>query len=115
MILVVTRMKVLSEKRLELSQTIASLSSSIRMENGCRRCDFCRSIEDEDQLFLLEEWDTRENLITHMQSDNARVFRGGAQNLLQEPYERRFHTVFSLAGTEETSKVKVIKNNLVVK
>ena len=36
MILVIMRMKVLSEKRMELSQTIASLSGSIRMEKGCR-------------------------------------------------------------------------------
>jgi quinol monooxygenase YgiN len=40
-------MKVLSEKRMELSQTIASLSGAIRMEKGCRRCDFCQSMEDE--------------------------------------------------------------------
>jgi hypothetical protein len=34
MILVITQMKVLSEKRMELSQTIASLFGSIRMEKG---------------------------------------------------------------------------------
>jgi hypothetical protein len=45
MILVITQMNVLSEKRLELSQTIASLSCSIRMEKGCQRCDFCQIIE----------------------------------------------------------------------
>ncbi len=65
MILVIMRMKVLSEKRMELSQTIASLSGSIRMEKGCRRCDFCESIEDENRLFLLEEWDTQKNLMIH--------------------------------------------------
>jgi hypothetical protein len=41
-------MKVLSEKRMELSQTIASLSGSIRMEKGCNR---------------FEEWDAQENLM----------------------------------------------------
>ena len=50
MILVNIRMNVLSEKRMELSQTIASLSGSIRMEKGCRRCDFSQSVEDEDRL-----------------------------------------------------------------
>ncbi len=95
MILVVTRMKVISGKRTELSQTIASLSVVIRREKGCQRCECGQSIEDEDRLFLLEEWDTRENLMTHMKSENFRVFRGGANNLLQKPYERIFHTVFS--------------------
>ena len=99
MILVIIRMKVLSEKRMELSQTIASLIGSIRMEKGCRRCDFCQSIEDENQLFLLEEWDTQENLMTHLKSEHFRVLRG-AMNLLREPYGMTFHTVFHPAGME---------------
>jgi quinol monooxygenase YgiN len=100
MILVITRMKVLSEKRNELSQTIASLSVSIRREKGCKRCDFCRSSEDENRLILLEEWDTQEHLITHLKSDHCRVLRG-AMNLLKEPCERKFHTTFHPTGVEE--------------
>jgi len=82
---------------MELSQTIASLSSSIRMEKGCNRCDFCQSTEDENRFFLLEEWDTQENLMTHLKSEHFKVIRG-AMNLLQEPYERMFYTVFRPAG-----------------
>jgi quinol monooxygenase YgiN len=93
-------MKVLSEKRLELTQTITSLSGSIRMEKGCQSFDFCQSIDDENRLFLLEEWDTEENLMTHLKSDHFRVLRG-AMNLLKEPYKRMFHTVFHPAGIEE--------------
>jgi quinol monooxygenase YgiN len=100
MILVIIRMKVLSEKRMELSQTITSLSGSIRMEKGCRRCDFCQSMEDENRLFLLEEWDTQENFKDHLKSRNFKVFRG-AMNLLKEPYEMMFHTVFHPEGMEE--------------
>jgi len=100
MILVIMRMKVLSEKRQGLSDTIVSLSGSIRMEKGCRRCDFCQSIEDENRLFFLEEWDTQENLMTHLKSEHFRVLRG-AMNLLKEPYEILFHTVFHPAGMEE--------------
>ena len=100
MILVIIRMKVLSEKRIELSQTIASLSGSIRMEKGCQRCDFCQSMEDENRLLLLEEWDTQGNLMTYLESEHFRVLRG-AMNLLEEPYERTFHTVFRPAAMEE--------------
>ena len=82
---------------MELSQTIASLSSSIKMEKGCNRCDFCQSTEDENRFFLLEEWDTQENLMTHLKSEHFKVIRG-AMNLLQEPYERMFYTVFRPAG-----------------
>jgi len=100
MTLLIIRMKVLSEKHTELSQTLSSLSSSTRIEKGCRRCDFCQSVEDENQLFLLEEWDTQENLSAHLKSEHFRVLRG-AMNLLQEPYETMFHTVFHSAGMEK--------------
>jgi quinol monooxygenase YgiN len=97
-------MKVLSEKRMELSQAIASLSGSIRMENGCRRCDFCQSIEDENRLFLFEEWDTQDNLRAYLKSEHFRVL-SGAMNLLKEPYEMMFHTVFHLAGVKKIQRI----------
>jgi quinol monooxygenase YgiN len=100
MILVTIRMKVLAEKRKELSQTIASLIGSIRTEKGCKRCDFCQSAEDENQLCLMEEWDTQESLKSHLGSGHFRILRG-AMNLLKEPYEMMFHTVFHPAGMEE--------------
>jgi len=85
-------MRVLAEKRKELSQTIASLIGSIRTEKGCQRCDFCQSIENENELSLLGEWDTEENLKNYLKSERFRILRG-AMNLLQEPYEMMFHTV----------------------
>jgi quinol monooxygenase YgiN len=100
MILVAIRMKVLPEKRLELSQTIASLIDSIRVEKGCRRCDFYQSFENENHLNLLEEWDTQENFKGYLKSVRFGVLRG-AMNLLQEPYEITFHTVFHPAGIKE--------------
>jgi quinol monooxygenase YgiN len=104
MILVIIRMKVLSENRLELSQTIASLIGSIRAEKGCNRCDFCQSMENENELSLLEEWDTQKNLMSHLESGRFRILRG-AMNLLEEPYEMRFHTVLHPPGIEETRRL----------
>jgi quinol monooxygenase YgiN len=100
MIPVIIRMKVLPEKRMELSQTILLLIGSIRSEKGCTRCDFCQSMEDENRLFVLEEWDTEENLMNYLKSRPFKVLRG-AMNLLREPYEMMFHTVFHPAGLEE--------------
>jgi quinol monooxygenase YgiN len=100
MILIIIRMEVLSEKRKELSQTIASLIGSIRTQKGCKRCDFCQSIEDEDRLFLLEEWDTQESLIGYQNSERFRVLLG-AMNLLKKPYEMVLHTVYHPEGIKE--------------
>ena len=92
MILVIIRMKVFAEKRKELSQTIVSLIDSLRKEEGCRRCDFSQSMEDENALSIFEEWDTREDLDSHLKSERFRVLRG-AMNLLREPYEMMVHTI----------------------
>jgi quinol monooxygenase YgiN len=100
MILVVIRMKVPSEKRMELSQTIALLTASIKAEKGCRRCDFFQSMEKENELCLLEEWDTQENLTIHLKSERFGILRG-AMNLLKEPYEMMFHTAFHPTGMRQ--------------
>jgi quinol monooxygenase YgiN len=97
MILIVINMKVLPEKHLELSQTISLLIGSIRMEKGCRRCDFCQNVDNENDVCLLEEWDTRESFMTHLKSERFKILRG-SMNLLQEPYEMIFHTVSYPAG-----------------
>jgi quinol monooxygenase YgiN len=94
-------MRVPPEKRKELSQTIVSMIDSLRTEKGCLRFDFCQCIENENELRILEEWDTRENLDSHLKSDRFRVLRG-AMNLLREPYEMMFHTV--AAGKKRTER-----------
>lgn len=109
MLMVIIRMKVLSGKHMELLQTVASLSRSTRMEKGCRLCELCQGIDDGNRLFLLEEWDTHENLMTHLASDHFKVLRG-AMNLLKEPYERTVYAVSHPTGMEE-----FLKNNQIMK
>jgi quinol monooxygenase YgiN len=101
MILVIIRMKVLPGKRKELLQTFTSLIVSIRTDKGCKRCDVCQSMEDENEILLLEEWGSEENLRIHLKSGRFRVILGST-NLLQEPYEMMFHKAFHLDGVEET-------------
>jgi quinol monooxygenase YgiN len=100
MVLMIIKMEVFSEKHVELSQAVASLIGSIRIEKGCRHCDFCQSKEDENKLWLLEQWDSQENLVKHLKSGLFGVLRG-AMNLLKKPYEITFHTLVHPAGMEE--------------
>jgi len=99
MILLTIQMKVLSEKRKELSQAIASLMGSIRKAKGCRRSDFWQRVEDDNEFSLVEEWDTWGDLLHYLKSERFRVFLG-AMTLLREPYEMKFHTVFQPPGTD---------------
>ena len=41
--------------------------SSIRAENGCRRYDFYFSEADENELLLIEEWESMKHQQVHME------------------------------------------------
>jgi quinol monooxygenase YgiN len=94
MILTTIRMKVLPEKRKELYQAITSLVGSIRKQNGCRRCDFCVSAEDENEFCLFGEWATREHLASHLESNLFKVLLG-AMSLLENPHELKLYADLS--------------------
>ena len=94
MILMTIRMKVLSEKRRELYQTLISLTGSIRGQKGCRRCDFCVSAEDENEFCLFGEWENKEDLAIHLESNLFKVLMG-AMGLLKNPHEMKLYTGLS--------------------
>jgi quinol monooxygenase YgiN len=49
-------------------------------------------MEDENELSIFEEWDTREHLDSYFESERFRVLRG-AMTLLQVPCKMMVHTV----------------------
>ena len=85
---------------MELSQAINSLIGSIRLEKGCKRCDFFQNTENENALCLIEEWDNQENMKGHLLSKCFMVLRG-AMNLLDEPSELMFHNSYHPVGIGE--------------
>jgi len=91
MILMTIRMEVLPEKRNELHQTLVSLIGRIRPQNGCGRCDFCVSAEDENEYFLFGEWETEEDLASHLKSNLFKVLLG-ARSLLKSHHEMKLYT-----------------------
>ncbi|OGR02835.1 MAG: hypothetical protein A2511_11925 [Deltaproteobacteria bacterium RIFOXYD12_FULL_50_9] len=97
---IIIHMKVPPEKRKELTQTISSLTGSIKSENGCRRCEFFQNLSDENILCLLEEWDTMANLEIHLKSENLMVLRG-AMNLLVKPWEMLFFSSFNQSAISQ--------------
>jgi quinol monooxygenase YgiN len=104
MIFVITHMKISAAKRLELVQTITSLIGFMRAEPGCRRFDFCQNVSDENELYLLGEWEDQEKLKNHLMSKRFRVLRG-AMNLLRDPYEIRFHTLLQPSGMAHLTRL----------
>ncbi len=92
MILCFIKMNVRPEKRKELLQTVPSIVAQVIKENECVDLNFYQNVADENDFFLVEEWETREKLDNHLRSVEYRVLKG-AGSLLSRPPEIMIHTV----------------------
>jgi quinol monooxygenase YgiN len=94
MVLMTIRMKVLQEKRKELMQALESLANSIKVQKGCKRCEICVSADDQNEFYLIGEWENQTELDVHLRSELFKVLMG-AMNLLKKPHEMRLYTGLS--------------------
>lgn len=56
--------------------TLQELSNRMKSDDGCVKADLYQDINDEDILYLLEEWQSRGSLHEHRESEFAAVIRG---------------------------------------
>jgi quinol monooxygenase YgiN len=75
-------MDVPSVKTKEFLQTMLGITQRIRMENGCIGCDFLKDLSDENRYRLVGKWKRKDDLNTHLQSEEFSVVRG-AMSLLE--------------------------------
>jgi quinol monooxygenase YgiN len=87
------------EKRKEILQTFKAILGPIRREEGCLSCNCYVDIESDNNIFFKEEWNTSEELDTHLRSGHFAVLIGTMKLLIKEP-EIRFDTISSTAGAE---------------
>jgi quinol monooxygenase YgiN len=92
MFLAFIKMKVRPEKRKELWQTLQSIVAQIRKENGCVNSNFYQNAENENNIVLIEEWETQKTWDDHLRSDIFMILMG-AGSLLSRPPEIMIHTV----------------------
>ena len=71
-----TRIKVPTENRQELFQTIFPLLEPIRSEPGCRAFGCYVDIVDENSAVLISEWETEEALDRYLCSPDCAVLFG---------------------------------------
>lgn len=56
-------------KRKEIASAILSLIGPTQVQRGCLKCRILQSWQDPDELVVEANWATREDLISHLQSD----------------------------------------------
>jgi quinol monooxygenase YgiN len=87
------------EKRKEVLQTFKEILGPIRREQGCLSCNCYVDVEAENIIFFIEEWQSREDLETHLRSSHFGVLIGAMKLLNKEP-AIRFNTISSTSGAE---------------
>jgi len=87
------------EKRKEVLQTLQALLWPIRREQGCISCKCYVDVEAENSFCFREEWQTGEDLNTHLRSVHFGVLIGTMKLINKEP-DIRFSTITSTAGAE---------------
>ena len=97
------RVTVRPENRMELLQTIWSLLDPIRREKGCLMYRFYEEAGEENSFVLIGEWETRDDLESHLHSANYAVLHGSIMILGIES-NIDFKLLSSVAGIEMVSR-----------
>jgi len=95
MILVTLHLKTAAEMRMNILRTILSMTGPTSVQPGCVNCELFSSTQNDDQLLLLEVWESRETLTQHIQSDEFRKVLAAMDSACEPPevrfYETNFH------------------------
>jgi len=100
MILVRIDMHALSEKQKEVVQTLMSMAAPMGSEAGCLSYELLCDMTDKNLLCVLEEWENREKLDHHLNSNLFGILLG-TRSLLHQSHGIRMYTA------EESEKLTV--------
>ena len=98
------------KRRAEALRTLRSVQGPSRDRPGCVDCRILRDTQDENVLFYVEEWGSREQLERHIRTDHYRRLLEVAE-LSKEPPEIRFDTVSRREGIELIAAVRTGANS----
>lgn len=76
-----TRITVKPEHRREFFQTFATVSDSIRREEGCVSFRLFEETGHENSVILIGEWESKEAFHRHSRGQNYAVLHGSVQTL----------------------------------
>jgi len=93
------KMIVQPERRRDLLETMRGMFEPTRVERGCLSYRLYEDVEDSNAFVLLEEWETQQDLESHIRTENQqRLF--ALLDLLSEQPELRYNTVSHTAGMD---------------
>lgn len=91
-------------KRMEFLQAIQRILARSRELKGCRKCVVCHALESENDFHIMEEWDSKAELKTYVQSKDFHALRG-AMKVLGQTREVR---IFSNGLSKDTQSIRAV-------
>lgn len=99
-------MKGRSDKRKEIVQTLNGISEQIRLKKGCLNAKNYQDIDNEDIFYLVEEWETQQDMDVFMKSQLFAALLG-IQTILEEKPEINILVEDNFHNNDEIENVRV--------
>lgn len=104
MIIVTLHLRVSPGKRWDMLKTIHSLIGPTSVQSGCLHCSFYSDTRNDDELVLLEKWETLMDLEKHIRSDEFRKVITAMESVSVPP-EISFYELDSIKGMELVEEI----------
>lgn len=85
MILTSIKIHGLKSKRKEIIQTVKGIAEQVSGFQGCLRAEIYQDIENDDILYLMEEWESSQDLDKYRKSKSLAVLLGLESLLVETP------------------------------
>jgi quinol monooxygenase YgiN len=108
MITVRFRMQMNPKNRNELLNAVRNISQEVRKEDGCLGNLVFQSLEDENELIMIESWKSKVLLKKHWKTLNFSALLG-FQNLLSKPMDVEVGKISGTQGIIEIEKARTGK------
>lgn len=97
MMIVTLRLPLAAERKKDAIDILQSVIGPTEVMAGCLWCAMYASCDDENELLLVEEWESRDDLERHLRSDEFRHVLA-VMDLAAKPPQLTFHSVAQTNG-----------------
>ena len=106
MITVTLRIKVSSKRRQDFMNSATLILGPTRIKPGCISCRLYQDLDEPDDVFLMEEWESREKLDRHFKSEQYRIILSLMEASDQFP-EIKINTISKIEALEAIEAVRM--------
>ena len=97
--IVTLRIKVPQDQRNRFLDAARRIVGPTEVQPGCISCRFYQDVNDPDAVFLVEEWQTRQELDQHLTSQEYRIVLS-LVDMSEKPPEFKISTISKTEGLE---------------